>query len=171
MSWGLGGLQPPELGKIFFRTIEQFFGQRPKMKNNILKIINEKYKKKYSIGYSKIECSKSKHFGVRHSDWKSCLIKLVLEFIFRALPHIFRAKSIQPPSFWYRLTRVVLDNGPLNGVCVCVCVCVCVQVTMKLRSSSRFYQASLDYTNDDTHIYSFLHLSICLSQRVPSLRY
>ena len=27
----------------------------------------------------------------------SCLIMLVLEFIFRALPHIFRAKSIQPP--------------------------------------------------------------------------
>ena len=27
--------------------------------------------------------------------------------------------------FWYRLTQVVLDKGPLN-VCVCVCVCVCV---------------------------------------------
>jgi len=27
--------------------------------------------------------------------------------------------------FWYRLTQVVLDKGPLNG-CVCVCVCVCV---------------------------------------------
>jgi len=27
--------------------------------------------------------------------------------------------------FWYRLTRVVPDKGPLN-VCVCVCVCVCV---------------------------------------------
>jgi len=27
--------------------------------------------------------------------------------------------------FWYRLTQVVLDKGPLNGVCVCVCVCVC----------------------------------------------
>ena len=25
--------------------------------------------------------------------------------------------------FWYRLTRVVSDKGPLNG-CVCVCVCV-----------------------------------------------
>ena len=25
--------------------------------------------------------------------------------------------------FWYRLTRVVPDKGPLN-VCVCVCVCV-----------------------------------------------
>ena len=27
--------------------------------------------------------------------------------------------------FWYRLTQVVPDKGPLNG-CVCVCVCVCV---------------------------------------------
>ena len=26
--------------------------------------------------------------------------------------------------FWFRLTRVVPDKGPLNG-CVCVCVCVC----------------------------------------------
>jgi len=40
------------------------------MKNNILKIINEKYEK-YSIGYSIIKCPKSEHFGVRHSDWKS----------------------------------------------------------------------------------------------------
>jgi len=33
-----------------------------------------------------------------------------------------------PLPFWYRLTRVVPDKGPLNGclsVCVCVCVCVC----------------------------------------------
>ena len=28
--------------------------------------------------------------------------------------------------FWYRLTRVVLDKGPLNG-CVCVCVRACVR--------------------------------------------
>ena len=28
--------------------------------------------------------------------------------------------------FWYRPTRVVLDQRPLNG---CVCVCVCVQVS------------------------------------------
>jgi len=27
--------------------------------------------------------------------------------------------------FWYQLTQVVPDKGPLNG-CVCVCVCVCV---------------------------------------------
>jgi len=29
--------------------------------------------------------------------------------------------------FWYRLTRVVPEKGPLNG-CVCVCVCVRVRV-------------------------------------------
>jgi len=28
--------------------------------------------------------------------------------------------------FWYRLTRVVPDRGPLNG-CVCVCVCMCLK--------------------------------------------
>jgi len=37
------------------------------MKNNILRIINEKYEK-YSIGYSKIKCPKSEQIGVRHSD-------------------------------------------------------------------------------------------------------
>jgi len=32
-------------------------------------------------------------------------------------------KSALVLPFWYRLTRVVPDKGPLNG-CVCVCVCV-----------------------------------------------
>jgi len=49
------------------------------MKNNILKIINEKYEK-YSICYRKVP--EIRALGVRHSDW---------------LPHIFRAKLIQPP--------------------------------------------------------------------------
>jgi len=43
------------------------------MKNNILKIINEKYEK-YSIGYSKIKCPKSEHFGIRHSFFRRCPI-------------------------------------------------------------------------------------------------
>ena len=30
--------------------------------------------------------------------------------------------------FWYRLTRVVPQKGPLNG-CMCVCVCVCDDLT------------------------------------------
>jgi len=33
--------------------------------------------------------------------------------------------------FWYRLTWVVPDRGPLNG-CVCVCVCVCLSVCLCL---------------------------------------
>jgi len=75
MSWGGGCSRPPESGKIivFFRTIEQFFRQRPKMKNNIFKIINEKYEK-YSIGYSKITCPKSEHFGMGHSFFGRCPI-------------------------------------------------------------------------------------------------
>jgi len=41
------------------------------MKDNILKIINEKYEK-YSIGNSKIKCPKSEHFGMRHSFFGHC---------------------------------------------------------------------------------------------------
>jgi len=37
--------------------------------------------------------------------------------------------------FWYRLTRVVPDKGPLN-VCVCVSVCVCVCQRERLRTHS-----------------------------------
>ena len=36
------------------------------------------------------------------------------------------AKSRLVLPFWYRLTRVVPDTGPLNG-CVCVCVRACVR--------------------------------------------
>jgi len=44
------------------------------MKNNILKIINEKYEK-YSIGYSRIKCPKFEHFGMmRHSFFGRCPI-------------------------------------------------------------------------------------------------
>ena len=31
------------------------------------------------------------------------------------------SKMVLP--FWYRLTRLIPEKGPLNG-CVCVCVCV-----------------------------------------------
>jgi len=33
--------------------------------------------------------------------------------------------------FWYRLTRVVLEKGPLN-VCVCVCVRACVRAFVRV---------------------------------------
>ena len=39
--------------------------------------------------------------------------------------------------FWYRLTRVVLDKGPLN-TCVCVCVRVCVCFCDTLGRSESF---------------------------------
>jgi len=54
MSWGARwAAAPPESGKIiFFGQSSNFPGRGQKMKNNILKIINEKYEK-YSIGYSK----------------------------------------------------------------------------------------------------------------------
>jgi len=34
-------------------------------------------------------------------------------------------------TFWYRLTGVVPEKGPLN-VCVCVCVCVCLLFPLNL---------------------------------------
>ena len=37
--------------------------------------------------------------------------------------------------FWYRLTRVVLDNGPLN-VCVCVCVCARARVFVHTKTEA-----------------------------------
>ena len=36
-----------------------------------------------------------------------------------------KSRSVLP--FWYRLTWVVPEKGPLNG-CVCVCVCTCTEV-------------------------------------------
>ena len=36
--------------------------------------------------------------------------------------------------FWYRLTQVVLDKGPLNG---CVCVCVCAFISFYFISDMR----------------------------------
>ena len=41
-----------------------------------------------------------------------------------------------PLPFWYRLTRVVPDKGPLNG-CVCVCVCVLTIVAAAVQLMSR----------------------------------
>ena len=37
--------------------------------------------------------------------------------------------------FWYRLTRVVLDKGPLNG---CVCVSVCTKTALRRGVSAVF---------------------------------
>ena len=43
--------------------------------------------------------------------------------------------------FWYRLTWVVPEKGPLNGcvcVCVCVCVCACVRACVRVCYRSKF---------------------------------
>jgi len=62
--------------------------------------------------------------------------------------------------FWYRLTWVVPEKGPLNG-CVCVCVCVCVSlaspVTKTLHTPSvRFMDArqSVSRVQIDTEKFS-----------------
>ena len=44
-------------------------------------------------------------------------------------PASLKSRLVLP--FWYWLTRVVPDKGPLNG-CVCVCVCVCNTVELSL---------------------------------------
>ena len=43
------------------------------------------------------------------------------------------AKSRLVLPFWYRLTRVVPDTGPLN-VCVCACVRACVRACVCVRA-------------------------------------
>jgi len=48
------------------------------------------------------------------------------------------SKSRLVLPFWYRLTQVVLEKGPLNG---CVCVCVCV-TTQHLQCVKRMYQTT-----------------------------
>jgi len=45
--------------------------------------------------------------------------------------------------FWYRLTWVVPDKGPLNG-CVCVCVCVSLKIWHLVASNLLFY-LSINY--------------------------
>ena len=47
---------------------------------------------------------------------------LVLEFIFRALPHIFRAKSIQPPPKMARTPMVVYGKRRKTVECPSVCL-------------------------------------------------
>ena len=53
-----------------------------------------------------------------HCDILSCFSKIQIGFVSSG------ALNSTPTNlpFWYRLTRVVPEKGPLN-VCVCVCVC------------------------------------------------
>jgi len=58
--------------------------------------------------------------------------------------------------FWYQLTRVVLDKGPLN-----VCVCVCTLQPMNIQSVS-----SSQLCNQ---LYQYLHLpTSCTAAALPT---
>jgi len=46
--------------------------------------------------------------------------------------------------FWYRLTQVVLEKGPLNG---CVCVCVLLTVNGTVASESQLTDSMLSLTS------------------------
>jgi len=49
--------------------------------------------------------------------------------------------------FWYRLTQVVLEKGPLNG-CVCVCVyCTYIRITIILEFLSNEYKKTCTINN------------------------
>ena len=60
--------------------------------------------------------------------------------------------------FWYRLTWVVLDKGPLNG---CVCVCVCERPVIEFSESIWTIWAFLELGKYGT--YAFLVMSITMS--------
>ena len=53
--------------------------------------------------------------------------------------------------FWYRLTRVVPDKGPLN-VCVCVCVCVRVRVRVCVCVTELVNSCVIALTDGNQHI-------------------
>ena len=46
-------------------------------------------------------------------------------------------------SFWYRPTRVVPDQRPLNGR-VCVCVCVVIDVCTRVQLYCKLYLDNLE---------------------------
>ena len=73
---------------------------------------------------------------------------------------LVKSRLILP--FWYRLTRVVPDKGPLN-VCVCVCVCVCVRACVRACAFSPWcYQLYCQLQH--------LHWHICLHQRKSKIK-
>jgi len=92
---------------------------------------------------------------------------------------LLQQKSRLVLPFWYRLTWVVPDNGPLNGwVCVCVCVCVPSRTAGSLsltfsatKTTRRYHAASLwrqSPTSDTTVSQS---LSLTLSSQIPPIRF
>ena len=99
-----GAAAPPESGKIiFFGQSSNFSGSGQKMKNNIIKIINEKYEK-YSIGYSKIKCPKSELFGMRH-------------LLFGRWPIFFGQNRSSPPPKMVRTPMWSLSKETYKDIC------------------------------------------------------
>ena len=62
------------------------------------------------------------------------------------LTSLASVKSRLVLPFWYRLTQVVLDKGPLNG---CVCVCVLNKVRRHKRLSAA--EAQINHQEDNFH--------------------
>ena len=61
--------------------------------------------------------------------------------------------------FWYRLTWVVPEKGPLNG---CVCVCACVRACMRaMRPDLYSYVDPKNNTNRLTDPILYLTFSLC----------
>ena len=57
--------------------------------------------------------------GLQKTEWWGAGVVICLE----RGAHLHMVQLVPLPLTYRRLTRVVLDKGPLNG-CVCVCVCV-----------------------------------------------
>jgi len=64
--------------------------------------------------------------------------------------------------FWYWLTRVVPEKGPLNG-CVCVCVMVCILACSLSKTSLRLY-GSWPYFAGDWKSRSWLRVRVMVSE-------
>jgi len=73
--------------------------------------------------------------------------------------------------FWYRLTWLVPEKGPLNGcvcVCVCVCVCACVRVCV-LPAYQGYPEKKLSYSAERLSILLGCGSSDFLSLRLEML--
>ena len=77
-------------------------------------------KKKITCCRRKVKREKPSIFRPCQVKWKFLVAKCLIHFM-----------QLGECFFWYRPTRVVLDQRPLNG---CVCVCVCSFVRSFVRS-------------------------------------
>ena len=73
--------------------------------------------------------------------------------------------------FWYRLTRVVPDRGPLNGcVCVCACLRACVRVRVRVcRKVKDHRQLLVHPTHSQSHLLLVLVDTVVMYRHIVSL--